>query len=223
MLTSRLQNRRRWLRTIAISGSAFLTPGLFAEVLTETAAMAEGPYYPDKMPLDTDNDLLIVNNSITPAVGEPASLSGRILTAAGQPVRAAILEIWQCDSKQSYLHTKGRGAQMDANFQGYGRFETDSTGRYTFRTIKPISYKLGNTVRCPHIHMAVSRGGKRILTTELHIEGHPDNTQDGQLKRITDPKARASVMTAFRPVAGSKLAEYTASFDVILGRTVEVG
>lgn len=37
--------------------------------------MTEGPFYPDKMPLDTDNDLLIVNDSITPAVGEVTYVS----------------------------------------------------------------------------------------------------------------------------------------------------
>ena len=43
-----------------------------------TARQAEGPFYPDKLPLDTDNDLLIVNDVITPAVGEITHLSGRI-------------------------------------------------------------------------------------------------------------------------------------------------
>ncbi len=45
-------------------------PGAFAEVLTETPRMTEGPFYPDKLPLDTDNDLLIINDSLSPAVGE---------------------------------------------------------------------------------------------------------------------------------------------------------
>jgi protocatechuate 3,4-dioxygenase beta subunit len=29
------------------------TPGLFAEQLVATATTGEGPFYPDKMPLDT--------------------------------------------------------------------------------------------------------------------------------------------------------------------------
>ena len=43
--------------------------------------MTEGPYYPDKLPLDTDNDLIIIKDSTTPAVGEITHLTGRVLTA----------------------------------------------------------------------------------------------------------------------------------------------
>jgi protocatechuate 3,4-dioxygenase beta subunit len=39
------------------------TPGRFAEELTKTPHMTEGPFYPDKLPLDTDNDLLVLNDS----------------------------------------------------------------------------------------------------------------------------------------------------------------
>ena len=38
----------------------FITPGLMAETLTLTPKQTEGPFYPDKMPLDTDNDLIMV-------------------------------------------------------------------------------------------------------------------------------------------------------------------
>ena len=34
---------------------------------SETGTTTEGPFYPDKLPLDTDNDLLIINDAITPA------------------------------------------------------------------------------------------------------------------------------------------------------------
>jgi protocatechuate 3,4-dioxygenase beta subunit len=42
---------------------AMTTPGRFAEELTKTPHMTEGPFYPDKLPLDTDNDLLVLNDS----------------------------------------------------------------------------------------------------------------------------------------------------------------
>jgi protocatechuate 3,4-dioxygenase beta subunit len=50
---------------LASAGLAFFaTRGLFAEELAGTPSRTEGPFYPDKLPLDTDNDL------ITPAVGQ---------------------------------------------------------------------------------------------------------------------------------------------------------
>src|SRR5439155_20233104 len=54
----------------AVGAALFTAPGLFAEELLRTPPQTEGPFYPDKLPLDTDNDLLIVNDAITPAVGE---------------------------------------------------------------------------------------------------------------------------------------------------------
>jgi hypothetical protein len=50
--------RRRFLKNMAFATAAMTTPGLFAEELTRTASQGEGPFYPDELPLDTDNDLI---------------------------------------------------------------------------------------------------------------------------------------------------------------------
>ena len=217
--------RREFLRSLgAGAGMAlFATRGLFAEALTlkPTASTTEGPFYPDKMPLDTDNDLLIINDSITPAVGEITHLTGRVLTMTAQPVRNAFVEIWQVDSTASYVHTKGRQPTgNDANFQGYGRFLTDSKGQYYFRTIKPISYTLIGIFRTAHIHFAISRNGKRVFTTQLLVKGLAENARDGVVRTI-DAKALDTLLVAFKPLAGSKIGELTANFDLVLGKTLE--
>ena len=154
---------------LALGAAAFTTPGLFAEML-ETPSFTEGPFYPDKLPLDTDNDLLVINNSITPAVGEVTYMTGRVLNAKGNPVRNAFVEIWQVDNNAVYLHSEDTNnrSNQDKNFQGYGRFLTDSKGQYNFRTIKPVPYP----GRTPHIHVGVSRNGHRVLTTQLFVNGH---------------------------------------------------
>ena len=169
-------SRRRFLGGMALGSALFTTPGLFAEELTArgkltpTPRLTEGPFYPDKLPLDTDNDLLIINDAITPAVGEISHVSGRILTAAGSPLRNAFIEIWQCDNNGRYHHSRASSDnERDANFQGYGRMLTDSNGQYYFRTIKPVPYP----GRTPHIHFAVSQNGRRLFTTQLLINGHP--------------------------------------------------
>ena len=123
-------SRRVFLSTLTIGAAAFTTRGAFADELTRTPRQTEGPFYPDKLPLDTDNDLLIINDSITPAVGEVTHLSGRILDAKGDPVRNALVEIWQTDNSGAYIHTGDKHlAEKDRNFQGFGRFTTGSTGR----------------------------------------------------------------------------------------------
>lgn len=224
-MNHRFPARRQFLQTLG-AGSAlalFTRRGLFAEALElkPTASTTEGPFYPDKMPLDTDNDLLIINDAITPAVGEVSHLTGRVLTMTGQAVRNAFVEIWQVDSTASYVHTRGRQPTgNDQNFQGYGRFLTDSKGQYYFRTIKPIAYTLIGIFRTAHIHVAISRNGRRVFTTQLLVKGHPDNVRDGVVKSI-DPKALDTVLVDFTRVAGSKIGELTANFDIVLGKTLE--
>jgi protocatechuate 3,4-dioxygenase beta subunit len=213
-----LFNRREFLASTAVAGAAlFTTPGLFAEELMRTVPVGEGPFYPDKLPLDTDNDLLLINESITPAVGTIAHLSGRVLDIKGAPVRSAFVEIWQVDNNGAYLHSGSSNRQKwDANFQGYGRFLTDVRGQYYFRTIQPVDYP----GRVPHIHVAVSQNGRRVCTTQLFIKGVKRNADDF-LYRAIDPKKRATVEAAFEPIKGSKIGEVAANFDIVLGVTAE--
>src|SRR5437660_1294419 len=115
-------HRRYFLSTVALGAAAFTVRGAFADELMRTPAQTEGPFYPNKLPLDTDNDLLIVNDSITPAVGEITHLTGRVLDLKGKPIKNALVEIWQCDAKGVYLHTDDSGKRArDKNFQGFGR------------------------------------------------------------------------------------------------------
>ena len=102
-----VHDRRAFLSKVALGlgAAAFATPGAFADELVRTPSQTEGPFYPDKLPLDTDNDLLVINDGITPAVGEVTFVSGRILDAKGDPVRNAVVEILQCDSNGAYLHS----------------------------------------------------------------------------------------------------------------------
>ena len=205
------QSRRRLLQALAAGTAAYTVPGLFAEALKTTVSLGEGPFYPDKMPLDTDNDLLVLNEGITPAVGEIAYVSGRVLTKSGEPLRNGYVEIWQTDTNGSYLHSGGRNTGgYDSNFQGYGRFVTDSKGQYFFRTIKPVEYTLQGAFRCPHIHFAISKSGHRLIATQMLIKGHPANERDGIVKsNRAKGEMLESVMVDFKPVAGSKLKEYT--------------
>jgi len=213
-----LPTRRLFLGSLAIGVAAFTVRGAFAEDLVRTPGQTEGPFYPNKLPLDTDNDLLIINDAITPAVGEVTHLSGRILDSKGNPLKNALVEIWQCDNKGVYIHTDdSEGKKRDENFQGFGRFLTGSTGEYYFRTIKPVPY----SVRTPHIHFKVKKGGKELLTTQCYVKGHPGNDRDGIYRAIRDAKARQAVTIDFDPVKGSKIGELSARFDIVLGLTPE--
>jgi len=188
-------SRRQIIRQAAFSMAAFSTPGLFAEQLSQTAHQTEGPFYPNKLPLDTDNDLLIINDSITPAVGKVTHLTGRVLSLSGEPVRNATVEIWQADSEGVYIHTHGGDRnKLDGNFQGFGRFMTNSKGEYYFRTIKPVHY--GN--RPPHIHLAVNQGSKRMLTTQIYTKGDPRNKTDRILNSVSK-QSQERLLVEYKP------------------------
>ena len=209
-------NRRGFLRGLTLGAAYFTVPGLFAEELVHTPLQTEGPFYPDRLPLDTDNDLLVINDTVTPAVGDVTWLTGRILDGRGEPVRRALVEIWQVDSHGAYLHSQsGNRERRDSNFQGFGRFLTGSSGEYLFRTIKPVPYP----GRTRHIHFAIKRRGMEKFTTQCYVQGEPLNEKDGVLNGIKDPKAKASVIVPFEPLPGSRIGELTARFDIVLGFT----
>lgn len=222
-LLATLRSRRSFLRTLGLSAAAVTLPqrwaaGAFAEELIRTPRQTEGPFYPSKLPLDTDNDLLIINDALSPAVGEITHLTGRILDARGEPLRDATVEIWQVDHHGVYLHTGSANRdRADANFQGFGRFLTGSTGEYYFRTIKPVPYP----GRTPHIHFKVKVRDKEVLTTQCYIKGHPQNARDGILRSIRDERARESVIIDFAPIPDSRIGELAARFDMVLGFTPE--
>src|SRR2546421_11361141 len=101
---------------LALGAVAFFVPDAFAEELARTPRLTEGPFYPRRLPLDTDNDLIIIKDSITPAVGTITHLTGRVLSVSGEPIANAVVEIWQCDNKGVYI-AQGARDRGDPNFQ----------------------------------------------------------------------------------------------------------
>jgi protocatechuate 3,4-dioxygenase beta subunit len=207
--------RRNFIRNSLLASALLLVPGVFADFV-QTPRQTEGPFYPDHLPLDTDNDLIIVNDKLTPASGEITHLSGRILDARGEPIRNALVEIWQADHNGAYLHsgTTNRD-KRDSNFQGFGRFLTGSTGEYYFRTIKPVPYP----GRTPHIHFALKLKGQDKWTTQCYIKGYAGNARDWIYNSIKDCAARESVTIDFAPIPNSKIGELAARFDIVTGFT----
>jgi protocatechuate 3,4-dioxygenase beta subunit len=216
-----LPSRRLFLASAATSTILpwWTVKGAFADELIRTPDQTEGPFYPNKLPLDTDNDLININDNITPGIGEITHLTGKVLDAKGNPLKNAVVEIWQCDANGVYLHTRdsdGKKDKQDRNFQGFGRFVTGSTGEYYFRTIKPVPYP----GRTPHIHFKVKKGRKNLLDTQLYVKSEAErNAKDFIYTSVKDEKQRASITAPFEKVKNSRIGELAANFVIVLGVT----
>jgi protocatechuate 3,4-dioxygenase, beta subunit len=219
-------NRRRFLQSMALATAGFTVRGAFAEALTLTPEMTEGPYYPDHLPLDKDNDLVLIGDSITLAIGTVTHVGGRVLDAHGEPIRNALVELWQADNGGAYLHSQGaNGKTRDPHFQGYGRFLTGSDGAYKFRTVKAGLY-MGRT---RHLHFGITLPGRSTFTTQLFWKEWPKsadgsiwpvtNARDSVLNGIQDAVQRASVLKIFSPVVGSAIGEEQTAWDIVMGFT----
>ena len=208
------------LHSLALSVGGVWTAEAYAEALVLTPRATEGPYYPDHLPLDQDNDLLQISGQEVKALGTEASFGGRLLDANGKAIRDATIELWQADNNGCYLHSQGvqRGKERDPHFQGFGKVATNAKGEYRFRTIVPGLY----TGRTRHWHIAVVKDGKRLLTTQLFLAGEPQNDRDGILQRMGngDVAQRLSVIRDFKPEP-SLGGALVAAWDIVIGGTPE--
>lgn len=207
-------DRRRLLRHLALASAGFVTRSALAEALTLTPRQTEGPFFPDHLPLDRDNDLIHVTDHLTAATGTITNLGGRLLDPSGAPLKDALIELWQADNNGTYIHSRGASqGERDPNFQGYGQFTTGSDGAYRFRTIKPGLY----TGRTRHYHFGITLPGKRRFTTQLYWKGEPRNEEDGVLRGIRDAAQKESVIREFTQLPNSP--EFATTWDIVIGTT----
>ena len=203
---------------MSLSRRAFLS-GLSGFTLYSVAGIANatvtprqslGPFYPQKLPIDSDADLTFVDGQDGRATGQVTILSGRVLDRNGAGIRGARVEIWQCDAFGSYHHPRDGGG-VDPHFQGFGQTMTDRDGNYRFKTIKPVAYP----GRAPHIHMKII-DGSRELVTQIYVKGESANQRDFLLNAIRDEQSRQSLEVAFEPSPDLSQSELVARFNPVL-------
>lgn len=199
--------------TSALAAQAVAPIARAASPLVVTPGQTEGPFYPLTLPADMDSDLVRVKGQAAQAIGTVTHVSGRILDRHGEPVRGAMVEIWQCDAHGIYNHPGDSGQRRrDAAFQGYGRVEVDAGGRYAFRTIRPVAYP----GRTPHIHFKVHAPGVGRLTTQMYVYGERQNATDGVLNGIRDRRARDSVIVTLTEAVDTEPDALKGTFDIVL-------
>jgi len=206
------RNRRKLL--IGLSGLLATSATGSIAGLIPTPRQSPGPFYPDTLPLDDDNNLTEVAGKTERANGIISDVTGRIVDINGKPLTGARIEIWQCDANGRYRHRRERGSNpIDENFQGHGSTLTDKQGSYRFRTIRPVPYP----GRTPHIHVAVFPENESPFITQLYIAGEERNETDFLYNSI--PWDKRSLVTADFTKSPLPDADQLAQFDIILNHS----
>jgi len=205
------KTRRRLLRA---SGAGLLLAcpvATWAAELATTPRQSTGPFYPNQLPLDDDNDLVQITGREQSARGTVTHMHGQVLDVNARPIPNARVEIWQCDANGRYHHERdNRDAAPDPGFQGFGHNISNANGEYRFRTIKPVAYP----GRTPHIHYKVIVPGAAAFTTQMYVAGEPQNTEDFLYRRL-GAQEREQVTVALKPNKTNN--EFAGRFDIVVG------
>jgi protocatechuate 3,4-dioxygenase beta subunit len=183
-MTKKIERRQLFKISLgALAGAPLLTTAgkAAAEVCVgKTPAQTEGPFYPTDTRTERDWDLTVLNGRTKSALGEKVYIVGQISDQNCDPVKGAVVEIWQAAASGRYNHPGDTsGLALDPDFQYWGRVLTDDNGRYLFKTIIPGDYPASSTwQRPPHIHYKVQKRGYRELTTQMYFGGHALNDRD---------------------------------------------
>jgi len=201
------RNRRRVLSQLTGLAVMSVAQAVHANV---TPRQSLGPFYPVTLPLDSDADLTFVEGRDGRASGLITNLSGQVMDSDGNAVSGALIEIWQCDAFGAYHHPRAGGGR-DPFFQGYGKTTTDESGRYRFKTIRPVAYP----GRAPHIHVKITNDYQQLVT-QIYVRGEPANDRDFLLNGITDLQARESLIIPFARDPSGSSDELIAEFNPVM-------
>lgn len=168
--------RQEFILLSDVLGLSALVNLLHDETATEigTESSLLGPFYQQQAPHFALGDSIAVH-----AKGPELLLYGQVTDKAGNPVPDALVQVWQTDAEGSYDLQLYNGEQMDMR----GNFNTDSQGRFHFRTVMPLGYLIpmdgpvGRLVnaqqrhgcRPAHIHFLIGAPGYRELVTALYL------------------------------------------------------
>lgn len=171
--------RQEYILLSDITGATMLVDAInhrAQEHVTESTIF--GPYYRAGAP-----ELPMGASISQDGRGEPAVVSGRVLSSDGTPIPNDLLDVWETD--ENGLYEQQDPEQPDMNLRG--KFRSDSQGHYCFVGIKPVSYPIPDDgpvgqlllavgrhpFRPAHIHLLVSAQGFVPVTTHLFVNGDP--------------------------------------------------
>ena len=198
------QRRRNFLKRSLAAGALittdWLAPPFVYSNCNLTPRESSGPFYPLSYPLDQDNDLTYLKDKSQKAKGEIIYIKGVVQDENCKLVSKATIEIWQACASGRYNHPEDRNpAELDPNFQYWGKAITNEQGEYRFKTIKPGSYPASwFWTRPPHIHFTVRSPKHLELTTQMYFSDEPLNNKDRLLKNHPKEEQEKCIVTFYQ-------------------------
>ena len=152
----------------------------------ETTANLMGPFWRAGSPREA-NGASIVRS---PTPGDPIFVTGYVADLDGRPVADAEVDVWNTSGEGLYENQDPRQADMNLR----GKFVTDSSGRFSFRTVKPADYPIPvngpvgdllraqgrHNMRPAHIHFLINKPGCKTQFSQVYSNDDPNLETDAQ-------------------------------------------
>jgi protocatechuate 3,4-dioxygenase beta subunit len=175
---------------VAISAAGLIRfNGKYFESDCETTTDILGPFYRPDAPLRSD---MRIKN----APGQLVELSGLVKHKdCKTPLKNACVELWHCDANGVYDNNS-------PEFKYRAKTYCDENGNYTFKTILPVPYDVGNgTIRPAHFHLMISAAGYQNLITQLYFTGDKNIDKDPS---ASSPAAKRRILDTKNDDSGGK-------------------
>jgi catechol 1,2-dioxygenase len=180
--------RRTFIKDTALTAMAVTATGYIRfngtnyEGDCETTTDILGPFYRPNAPVRSD--MRIKNDK-----GQLVVLMGQVKHKdCKTPLKGATVELWHCSADGVYDNDSPA-------FKYRAITNCDEKGNYSFKTILPVPYDVGNgSIRPAHFHMLISAAGYQTLITQLyfngdkHIEKDPSASSPAAKRRVLDVK-----------------------------------
>lgn len=177
--------RQEFILLSDVLGLSALVNALHDKTATEAATQTSllGPFFRDGAP-ELPAGAQIVNQ---PGAAEIV-VHGSVVDTEGLGIPNARVQVWQTDAHGQYDLQANDPATMDAR----GNFRADATGKFHFRTVRPLGYSIPmdgpvgrfvqtqarHGMRPSHIHFLVGAPGFRELVTALYLADDPNVASD---------------------------------------------
>lgn len=146
---------------------------------TETAANLLGPFWRMNSPRTESGGSIIRS----PTPGPAMFVNAWIKDQQGKPIEGAEVDIWH--SSPEGLYEQQDEKQADMNLRG--KFMTDATGHFAFRSVLPAGYPIpingpvGDLIRAQgrhhyrpaHLHFLIYKPGFKTLISQIYVNGDP--------------------------------------------------